>query len=308
MTHDTDRRTYRALDMLLDEHAPLLRRRSPYWAPQPAKCWRDVHTPAWSWDHPSLEEAGGPDALDLTYIDAVASYVSASSSASYAHGALEHTGAVHGEGRHPGYYLIDNHIWQDQRIVSPLGMAELGDRVWIAYPTLEILQRLARDGFWPEVRIHDSWTCTDTCRFRSWATAVNNARIEALRDHQDALISGTETEQAETWDWYENGVKHGYAQAFQMMLGPGEKGAKSKLRRPDWYHTTLAQASANTWRATWKCVVAGYQPVRMGSVDEVAWYTPDFRIIAAPPNALLKMDNSGYQLGHFKVKPRGEQA
>ena len=302
MTQDTDTPVYRALDLLLNEHAPVLRRRAPDWAPRPPACWREVHTPAWSWDHPAYTPDMEPS---LTYIDAIASYVSASSSASFAHGALEHTGALPGEGTRPGYYLVDDHTWQNDCIVSPLCMAELGARVWIAQPTLEVLQKLARTGYWPQVVIHDSWTCADTCRMRAWATSVNNTRCAALRDLQDAMISGSETEQAEAHDYYENVIKLGYARAFQMMLGPGTDGAKSKVRRPDWYHTVHAQAAANTWRATWKGIDAGRAPMRMGSIDEIAWLTSDFHALTRPDDPRIKMDNSGFQMGAWKVKPRG---
>lgn len=300
-TTDTARPVFRALDLLLNEHEPTLRRRSPYWAPKPPPIARECHVPAWSWDHPLYDPSLN---LPLTYIDANASFVSAASSAGYAHGALEHTGALRGEGMRPGYYLVDAHPWQDDRIVSPLGQAETGPRVWIAYPTLEVIQRLARTGYWPEVAIHDSWTCPDSVRFRAWATAVNNVRCAALRDWHTAMVSGSEADEAEAYDWYENGVKLGYSQAFQMMLGPGQSGARSKVRRPDWYHTTLAQAAANTWRKTWKCVLAGYVPVRMGSVDEVAWLAQDFASLITTTPPLLAMDNTGFQMGTWAVKPR----
>lgn len=293
---------WRALDMLLNEHMPTLHRRAPYWAPKPPPMWRDTHVPAWHWFHVDYDQD-----QDVTFLDRTASWVSAASSAQYAHGALERTGALPGHGRRPGYYLVDAHQWQDHRIVSPLGTAETESRVWVTYPTLEQLQRLEADGYWPGVTIHDSWTCADSVRFRSWATAVNNHRVEALRHLQDTLVNGTEADQADAEDWYENRIKAGYAMAVQLMRGTESKtDAKSKVRRPDWYDTTVAQAAANVWRDTWKCVQAGYQPLFMGAKDEVAYATADVRSIALGVPPLLKMDNTGVQLGHWKVKSRQE--
>jgi hypothetical protein len=302
----TDHAPFRALDMLLTEYPPLLRRRSPYWAPPPAKCWQDIHVPAWDWYHVSYSPAAGHD---VTHIDTIASYVSAASSAQYAHGALERTGALPGDTKRPGYYLVDAHPWQDDRIVSPLGTADLPSRVWVAYPTLELLQRLAgsQEGYWPDVAIHDSWTCTEAVRLRPWATAVNTIRAEAWRAYELTLVDGSETEQADAHHYYDKVIKAGYAMAFQLMLGTqrGED-RKSKIRRPDWWHTTVAQAAANVWRTTFRAVEAGYIPCFMGSKDEVAWLTEDLLSMVSleRDRPLIKMDGSGVALGHWKVKTR----
>lgn len=304
MTTTDERPQFRALDMLLKEYEPRVHRRAPYKRPKPPTMWRDVMRPAWTWYHASYDPQGSQD---VTYLDRIASWPSASASASYAHGELTHTGALPGEGKHPGYYLVDAHSWQDERIVSPLGTADMPDRVWIAYPTLELLQQLSRldDAPWPGVTIHDSWTSAVTCRMRPWATAVNNRRVEAMREVQRTMVDGTEAEQAEAYDYYENVIKAGYAMAFQLMRGTEHaKDAKSELRRPDWFDTTVAQAAASVWRDTWKTVQAGYQPLFMGAKDEVAWKTEDVRDFVAGMPPLIKMDQTGVSLGHWKVKPR----
>lgn len=303
-----DRPVFRALSMLEHEHTPLLRRRAPYWRPRPAPCHRDVHLPAWNWVHPDYHDGLN---MDLTVLDAIGAFVSAASSATFAHGALEHTGALADFAKLPGYYRIDSHAWSDPRIVSPLGSAQLPDKIWVAAPTVELLMQLAEDGYWPQVHISDSWTCPDKVRFREWATAVNNARAAALRDCDAAEISGTEAEQAEADEWYE-AVKLGYSVAVQLMRGPAEGNeVKSGVRRPDWHDTIHAQHAASTWRKVWKCVEAGYEPVMMGSVDEVIFPTIALEeelvhpsLTAGRATALLKVDNSGIQLGAFKVKER----
>jgi hypothetical protein len=296
----TDRPVYRALSMLENEYTPLLRRRAPYWRPRPATCHRDIHLPAWNWVHPDYSPELG---MDLTVLDAIGAFVSAASSAAFAHGALDHTGALTDFDKLPGYYRIDSHAWSDSRIVSPLGSAQLPDKLWVAAPTVELLMQLSAEGYWPGVRIHDSWTCPDKVRFREWATAVNNSRAAALRDVQDAEANGSEAEQAEAHEWYE-AVKTGYSMAVQLMRGPADGGTvKSAVRRPDWHDTIHAQHAASTWRKVWKCVAeGGYNPVMMGSVDEVVWDTQEYGEIVN--RGLLKVDQSGVQLGAFKVKER----
>jgi hypothetical protein len=305
VTTEGPRFTYRALAMLENEYEPKLRRRSPYWRPRPAPCWRDVLTPSWNWIHGDYHESLN---MDLTVLDANGAFLSAASSATFAHGELTRTGAlpsnnVAADGKVPGYFRIDWHSWSDSRIVSPLGnIGDEGGKVWVKHPTLELLTKLSTAGYWPEVRIHDSFTCPDRVRFRSWATAVNNDRAAALRDIDTAYRLGTPQEQQDADDWYE-AVKNGYSMAVQLMLGPAEGGTvKSAVKRPDWYHTIHAQHAASTWRKVWSCILAGYVPVMMGSVDEVVWDTEDFRNIEA--DGLMKLDNSGIQLGAFKVKER----
>lgn len=302
MTDTDDRPVYRALSMLENEYVPLLKRRAPFWRPKPPTCFRDVHTPAWNWTHDAYEQ--GME-LDLTFLDRNAAYLSGASSAQFAHGELKHTGAMAGPGKHPGYYRIDSHSWSDSRIVSPLGSARTEGQIWVAYPTLELLQKLSAAGYWPDVQIRDSWTCAETVRFRGWATAVNIDRAHALRQIELAEKEGSEADQAEAYDRYVT-IKTGYSMAVQLMLGPSEHGTvKSAVKRPDWYHTIHAQHAASVWRDTWKCVEAGYVPIMMGSVDEVVWLTDDFLSIGSfttPP--LLKLDQSGIALGAWKVKAR----
>lgn len=288
---------FKALSMLENEHVPLLKRRAPYWRPRPAACFRDVYTPDWSWTHPLATDALG---FDVAVLDRNGAFVSAASSANFAHGELEHTGALGAFEKAPGYYKIDWHQWQDERIASPLGTAELSGKLWVAHPTLEQLVQLQDAGYWPEIRIHDSWTCPTSVRFREWATAVNNERADALRALRDALQSGTEDDQEQAEAWY-TAVKNGYAMAVQMMLGQSADGSvKSGVKRPDWYHTIHAQHAATTWRYVWKGVLAGFEPVSMGSVDEVAY--PADALPQLEQRGLIKLDHSGVALGAFKVK------
>lgn len=294
---------YRALHMLENEYVPLLRRRAPYWRPRQAPCWRDVHLPDWSWTHPAYTPDLG---FALAVLDRNAAFVSAMSSGTFAHGELEHTGAMPYGTKTPGYYKIDYHPWQDDRIVSPLGTQETTAKIWVAHPTLELLTQLCDAGYWPDVRIHDSWTCASRVRFREWATAVNNDRVAALRDvqadddHDPELSPGSAECSCSACPRYK-AVKDGYSMAVQLMLGPAEGGkVKSGVKRPDWYHTIHAQHAATTWRYVWKALQAGYEPVMMGSTDEVVY--PADAVPELQTQGLLKVDDSGIGLGTFKVK------
>lgn len=297
---------YRALSMLENEYAPTLNRRSPFWRPKPATPWRDIHTPLWNWIHPAY--VGQP--LSLTHLDVNGAYLAAASSGGFAHGALEHTGPLSLDGRIlPGYYLIEVHAWQYPDIVSPLGSSELSGRIWVTAPTIELLAQLVRSGFWPDLTILDSWTCPQVCRFRDWVTAINvdRARAISVREAAKAVGSAEEIKAAEA---HYEAIKTGYAMAVQLMLGPAEGGEiKSAVKRPDWYHTIHAQHAASTWRKVWRTLQAGYAPVMMGAVDEVTYLTCDAQAMADPGRfggPLLKVDETGVQLGAFKIKATQE--
>ena len=297
--NDTEAPPYRALAMLEHEYAPTVHRRTPYWRPRPPACWRDVHLPAWNWVHPDYDTSLQ---MDMTVVDAIGAFVAAASSATFAHGELVHRGALADYDKRPGYYRIDAHGWSDPRIPSPLGSADLPAKVWVAHPTMELLTQLSEAGYWPAIHIHDAWTADVSCRMREWATRIRNDRAEALRLVAAARACGAEREVEMAEATYE-AIKTGYSMAVQLMRGPAEGGkVKSAVRRPDWHDTIHAQHAASTWRKVWKCVVAGYVPVMMGSVDEVVWDTVDLRSLVDA--GLFPVDESGIQLGAFKVKER----
>lgn len=298
--------TFRALSLLEHEYQPTLHRRAPYWRPRPVPASREAHLPAWNWIHDAWKPG---QELMLTTVDAIAAFVSAASSASFAHGALEQTGALGAYDLRPGYYRINSHQWSDSRIVSPLGSAHLPDRIWVATPTLELLLQLSGAGHWPGVEIYDSYTCPASVRFRQWATAVNNARVEALSSIRKAWEHGTAEDVKRAEDWYEE-IKTGYSMAVQLMRGPAEGAeVKSAVKRPDWYDTIHAQHAATTWRKVWRCVQAGYVPVSMGTVDEVSWLSEDYMKLSSTTapggRPLLSIDPNGIQLGAWKVKGEG---
>lgn len=286
----------RALDALIHTHTPLLRKRQPYWAPKPPTCHGDIRIPAWTWERDGLGDI--PDRVTL---DANGAFLAPLSGTEFAHGALERTGEDPGDPFKPapGYYRIPAYRWADPRIVSPLGLQPLPPPkrpgqiplVWVAAPTLKLLAELTEQGSWPGVEVVDSWTCPDRVRFATWAAWVRDERAAALladdRERYDA-------------------VKLAYAQAIQMLLGTEDASeAKSKVRRPDWYHTVRAQHSANQWRKAWACTMAGVPVLAMGNVDELTFAASDFvhlLNLAAQEKPPIRIDQSGLKLGAFKIK------
>lgn len=284
---DAPQMTYRAMTMLTEKYPPRVKGRDPYWRPKVAPVSALVRLPAWDWQRDDAPE-GPTVAMDVN-----AAYLAACSSAQFGHGALYNTGPD--DFSLPGLYLIDAHPWTHPEIVSPLGTQPFDDdRVWVAQPTARLLDQLSRDGYWPAVQLHDAWTAATSCRLRRWTDAVSIDRSDALRGRAEGSEYHTALYEA---------IKVGYAAAVQMMPGPApDAKAKSPVRRPDWYQTVHAQHAASTWRKVWRSVLAGHGPVAMGSVDEARWTVADLEAIQTHPEPLFRIDNSGHQIGAFKIK------
>lgn len=287
--------TYRALAMLEGPYAPKVARREPFWRPRAPKCTRIVYTPTWNWE--SVAKTAPP--VQLVTLDVSGAFLAAASSATFAHGQLEPTGAAPADGA-PGYYLIDAHPWAGGGIPNPLGTwPAMPERVWVAHPTVALLRQLADDGYWPEVVVHDSYTATVPCRLRKWAEQVRDDRAYALARRAAAEPDSANWERAQ--ESYQ-AIKDGYAVAIQMMLGTTADGqpAKARIKRPDWYHTIHAQHAANMWRKAWKCVLAGHHPAAMGATDELTFTADDLDALLQAD--VLPLDETGLKLGSLKTK------
>jgi hypothetical protein len=278
--------TYRALDMLIRTHAPKVTGRVPYWRPVPPPVTSRVQVPVWFW-----ERKPNADEDPLCVLDANGSYLSAAASVEVAHGQLARSGRRQFDRNVPGYWLVDDHLWNlGQLVVSPIGTSRRGredGRVWLTTPTVQLLAHLTEAGFWPGVDVHDSWTSRTRCRLRAWAGAVQQDRERALADGDADLYAR---------------VKLGYSQAVTMM---GTEG-KSLLHRPDWALAIRAQAAASCWRAAWGAWLVGAPPVAMRKVDEVVF--PRSRVMAwwgatvdGDPTP-VRIDLTGRKLGTFKPK------
>jgi hypothetical protein len=303
---------YRALDMLMDDKGPLcplLYGGKPFWKPAAPPIVDQVRIPDWGWEYPVPLDAG----TQLVSLDVSAAFLSAASSAQFAHGGLVDTG-TRGEG--PGYYLVDAHHWNDHRIVSPLGNTPMeGARVWVKYPTLHLLRGLAalEHAPWPDVIVYGSWTCPKrvdnlgrergtTFRMRKWVEAIQKDRAAVMADIADDPCDEAARKRYDM-------IKDGYSIAIEMMAGAKEgKKIKANIRRPDWTHTIRAQHAASHWRRCYGAVLAGHGPISMGATDEVAFTMDDFNALMKRASPVFRFDPTGVGLGTLKIKEVHEYA
>lgn len=290
---------YRALSMLEKDRdcIPYRYKREPMWRPRPPKITDQVYTPTWGWEHP--RKAHWTDRT--VTLDVNAAYLSAASSAKFAHGPLERDTSGQWK-KLPGFYLVDQHPWpEDSGICSPLGTADLGDGpVWVAAPTLELLFQVAEAGYWPGIEIHDAYTAP-AVRFRSWAQKIGKDRAAVI----NRIIANPADDKAR--EMYET-MKRSYSQAVQMWLIPPSGNAEGKAKknrayRPDWALTVWAQHAASTWRRAYIAWRVGITPIAMGNTDEITYDADDFHdllhTVMVPP---FKIDQSGRNFGTVKVK------
>lgn len=285
--------TYRALDMLTGECVPKIKGHEPFWRPRRAPVSDLVRLPVWDWWNPMC-----PADADTLTMDVNAAYLAAASSVPFPHGPLEQRGET--SGRAPGLYLTDAHPWTVPDLPTPLGEQPFtSDRVWVAAPTLRLLQELAwsEEAPWPEVVVYDSWTAKTSCRLRKWTEAVRNDRRQALDDLEAGVPGAAERYQD---------IKDGYSAAVQMMPGPAKDAkTKSKVSRPDWYQTIHAQHAASTWRKGWNAWLTGHGPVGLTATDEMTWHRHDLLALMAMPVPVIRFDLTGRQIGAMDLK-RGE--
>lgn len=288
-------------------YAPVLRHLPPLWQlPVPAALRSAVHgalVPVLAWRRSIAE--GTP----MTDIDGTAAYVSAASSAQFAHGRLQPAG-VGGAADpiRPGYYLVDAHHWGAGAPGSPLGAADINSpRVWVAAPTYGILRDLTRGsvwceaGMWPDDTVYDSWQSETVCRFTRWTNALRDIRAYAM--------------EAGDGDVYE-GLKLGYSQAVQMWgTPPDPKGTprekcekKNLAYRPDWAHTLRANHAANLWRRAYVATQANHPPVAVGgtghATDGLAFTTSDLTALLSRSKPPFRLDESRIALGTFHTVRR----
>jgi hypothetical protein len=288
-------RPVRLLSALETTHAPMRRHggrmTGPYWRPELPGVLGAAHVvTGWHW---SREYTG-----DLVVLDRSGAWVAAASSATVAHGALDHTGPLDEfEGR-PGLYQVPVYPWHEEdSLPNPLGHAT-GETVWVPAPTVVRLIELADAGRWADVTILDSYT-GDGVRLTDWTRYVNALRAHAIRTH------GRDSDQY-------GEVKIAFGQAMSLMLGSDDPGRgrawKCNAQRPDWTHTIQAQASAMLHRWADRCrqVAPEFPPVMLRNVDELVIPAEALPIVtstaAAGAAGPVGIDPEGIKLGTFKVK------
>lgn len=207
--------------------------------------------------------AVAPEALsageyEVTALDMNAAYLSAFK-AHLPIGALEHHlgpdegGSAH-DTRRSGVHLITPPVWRHPDLPNPLGAREEPGRLWVAEPTLRLLQSLAgpKHTLCEAPLIHESWTSgSSEGLLEKLRTALTQARVSAL-ESGDVVT--------------EEYVKAMYSKFVSTM---GESSYNRELNRPDWMHIIRAQAFANLWRKALKARQAGLHVIRALGTDEL---------------------------------------
>jgi hypothetical protein len=183
-------------------------------------------------------------------------------------------------------------------------MADLGGRVWLAHPTVDLLSQLSESGYWPRVTIWDAYVSRRWVRFRKWTAAVRDDRAAAIQ----RILENPADDLARAR--YES-IKTGYSIAVQSLVIPpdpkgtpeDERSKKNRAYRPDWYHAIRTQSRANIWRVGWKALLAGCGPVSLASVDEMTFTREDLdELRPGADRSPIRFDRTGLKIGSFKVK------
>lgn len=306
------------LEELRDNYAPKRRHdkkmMAPYWAPPLPQVTDLVRTSAWTWQLPKVPSNGRHATLDRT-----AAFLSSAASVDVAWGALIHTPDEAVYRGIPGFYKVRIEPWYETHVPHPLGgavpltIAQGTGEVWVPHTRVQLLQRLAGQGRYPDGFIVDSYTAwrdddgkPAVVRLNKWAEHVQKVRTAVLAQH------GRDT-------GHYDAVKVNFSQAIELMSGswtPGQ-GRQFKpnvrVRRPDWAFA-IEDLSATTlwgWADDIHQVVTDLgRPelgaVAMQSIDEIVIPFETLDLITTTPRAggrkPMVIDPDGVALGTFKVK------
>lgn len=305
----------RFLERLHDDFPPrrtvMGRLRRPLWQPPLPEITDRVRVSSWSWKRPH----DGP----LAVLDATAAYMTGASSVEVAHGALVHTPDAARYDYLPGFYKLVVHPWTEPGLPHPLGNVEVGDEIWFAHPRVQLVQRLADAGRYPDGTIVDAWTCgrdqagkPNAVRLNKWTDYMKGVRADVIARYGYKTVDGTDVPQYKR-------VKDNFSQARALMTGRKTLGQgrsfdpTSRIHRPDWGFSIAEQSAANLWRAADDVLEVlarlGYPylgPVSLRNVDELVVPQEAVPLIRKTPRSRgrgpLPIDQAGLALGTFKVK------
>jgi hypothetical protein len=203
-----------------------------------------------------------PDSGLVGIIDRNGSFPSACSSVPIAPNRLTHTGPLGvdqlARRTRAGLFEIVVPEWPEQdRTPHPLGrLADVGARVWITSPHMELLDKLAREGRMPLPDVLDSWTGLRNTslfeRYYRWA--------KLLREQTAGLDEETRAE-----------AKRAISTAIRALW---PKQARSPFWRPDWNVSIRAEASVRHWVTADRAVTAGAHLLSLGNTDEAVFAVP----------------------------------
>lgn len=203
-----------------------------------------------------------PDDGLIAVIDRNGSFPSACSSVPVAPNRLTHTGALGidqiDRKNRAGIFEIVIPEWTDLgKTPHPLGrIGEVGERVWIASPHMELLDRLAREGRVQLLDVLDSWTGNRNSslfeRYYRWARTL---RQETAGAEEDVRVE----------------AKRAISTAIRALW---PKQARSPFWRPDWNISIRAEASVRHWVTADRAVGKGAVLISLGMTDEAAFVVP----------------------------------
>lgn len=278
--------------------APYLDRRGPWWQasmPDPIERMRVLN---WNFKR---DDYTGPAVV----LDRSGAWPTAASSATVAHGGLNHTGEISelkSGTLAPGIYQVEAFPWDEKGLPSPLSSAKPGTRVWVPAPRAQLLRDLAEAGRWPEAVAHDSYTGTPV-RLTKWAGFVGELRRYARENYRGQLPDEL--------------VKIAFGQAMGLLVGSWvddeETGQqrrvwKCKARRPDWKLTIEDQSAVTLWRVADGCLKLAPEagPLAIRNMDELIIPAGALEAVtgeqpngARPP---VRIDETGITYGTFKTK------
>lgn len=257
------------------------KRDEPKWQPTPPRGLDYVIERDFTWSHP----VDPPRAYGVHRhtFDVNAMYLAAESAAHLPVGRLEHrTGAgLELDRSRSGLHLIEAERWTEHRIPDPAawGSPAGPSRMWVATPTLVLLDDLERHGHHGGYVIREEWTAPAHRLMRGWAEQVRDAVYPKSPDVPEPIRAAAKAVYRETWG---------------MLARPG-----GRIYRPDWSSIILAHARCTLWRKLW---AVGRRddmwPVDIAT-DAVSYYSTEPDAERAIPQGW----EIGTGLGKWKVKP-----
>lgn len=246
---------------------------------QPLRKWLDSSAPAVredAWPGGGLWECGRQDYTATVTVDRNAQYLAGVNGCYLPLDAPEHTGPADWDPRRAGLWRIRCPASPEPRLPHPCGSrAEPGTPVWVAHPTMALLEQLG-----VQAEILDSWTA-DRGRSRRamdpWYEALRDARAQLL----DAGDEDSRALLAAVKDTYSRGISH------------LDRAPERRWYRPDWRAILYASARTSMWRAVWVAgITCDVWPVAMHA-DAVSYEDPH------APKAL----RIGKGMGEWKIQP-----
>ena len=264
------------------------KKNEPRWQPRPPRGLDYIIERDLNWQAPSASTAG----LTRQTYDTNAMYLAAESAGLLPVGALERQTSLELDRTRAGLHLIETQRWAESRIPAPAawGMPDGPMRMWVATPTLILLDDLAEHGRVDAgYVIREQWTAPARRLMRPWAEIVRDMVYPTIADTNGAPIWAPGTVSAGV----RTAAKAAYRETWGMLAREG-----GRIFRPDWASIILAHARCTLWRKLWAVGnKQGLWPTEI-LTDAVTYLTRETDPILALPAGW----QIGSGLGKWKIK------